>query len=104
MLWNQNGKIKRPVGAKGYYQLTQIAIDDISELFKIPKIEIKDNNIEEQAKYAALYLTYIYFNVANKDLKLTLTAYNVGRTRLKIIWIPVKKVKRNPVMMVLFHI
>lgn len=85
-----------PAGAKGYYQLTQIAIDDVSELFKIPKIEITDKNIGDQAKYAALYLTYIYFEVADRDLKLTLTAYNVGRTRLKKFMDLCKKSKKKP--------
>ena len=85
-----------PSNAKGYYQLTEIAVDDVSELFKIPKIEITDKNIGDQAKYAALYLTYIYFEVADRDLKLTLTAYNVGRTRLKKYMDLCKKSKKKP--------
>lgn len=65
-----------PAGAKGYYQFMPETAKELGLK------EISNDNIKEQAVAAAKYLTHIYFDVAKKDLKLTLTAYNSGKTRL----------------------
>lgn len=76
---------KSHAGAEGYYQLTTNAIDEVSRIYGIKKIEIRDDNIDEQAKFAALYLAHLYFDekVGNGDLQLTLMAYNSGPSRLR---------------------
>jgi len=66
-----------PAGAKGYYQFMPETAKELG------LNEISDNNIKEQAQAVAKYLIHIYFDVAKKDLKLTLTAYNSGMGRLE---------------------